>query len=165
MTIFSWIINFLSLPLPAGGFFVILAILATWLVNRSKFKSMKERACSFNLEIEGLKRNLDINRKIHEEGERALMEKSTKLHEELENLKSEARILKEKPSRREWARLKRCEQVVKRIALTSPGDALGMENVFNEARSELVECPIESSSDPALVMRRSFIRRLLPVGR
>lgn len=164
-TIIAWIINFLSLPLPAGGFFVILAILATWLVNRSKFKSMKERASSFNLEIEGLKRSLDINRKIHEEGERALMEKSTKLLEELGNLKSEVRILKEKPSRREFARLKRCELVVKRIALIRPGDALGVENVLNEARSELVECPIESCSDPASAKRGSLIRRLLPMGR
>lgn len=164
-TIIAWIINFLSLSLPAGGLFVILAVVTTWLVNRSKFKSMKERAIALNLECEDLKRNLNINRKIHEEGERALMEKNTKLHEELENLRSETRILREKPSRREWARLKRCEQVVKRFALIRPGDALAVEHVVNEARLELVECPIESSSDPAQTMRRSFIRRLLPLGR
>lgn len=162
ITITVWIINFLSLPLPAGGFFVIVAILATWLINRSKFKSMKERARSLDLEIEDFKRNLDINRKVHEEGERALMKKNKKLHEELERVKSEARILQEKPSRREWARLKRCEKIVKRIALITPGDALGVADVFNEARSELVECSIES---PPETMRCSFIRRLLPLER
>jgi Flp pilus assembly protein TadB len=162
-TVISWIINFLSLPLPAGGFFVVVAILATWLVNRSRFKSAQAKARELDREIESLTQNLDINRKIHEKGERALMENNSKLQEELEDLRSEIRILKEKPSRREWARLKRCEEVVKQFALTSPDDGLEVENLLQQARVELVECPIEDCSDSAT--RPSFFRRLLPVKR
>ena len=162
-TIISWIINFLSLPLPAGGFFVVLAILATWLVNRARFKSVQTKARELNREIEDLKRNLDINRKIHEEGERALMGKNSQLQEELENLRSEIRMLKEKPSRREWARLKRCEQLVKQFDLTSSEDGLGMEHLLHQARAELVACPVEDTSEAAT--RPSFLRRMLPGGR
>ena len=162
-SIISWIINLLSLPLPAGGFFLVLAILATWLVNRARFKSVQAKARELSREIEGLTQNLDINRKIHEEGERALMEKNSKLQEELEDLRSEIRMLKEKPSRREWDRLKRCEQVVKQLALTSPGDGLGVEQLLHEARAELVACPVEDPSEAAT--RPSFFRRMLPGGR
>lgn len=161
-SILSWILQLLSLPVPGGGFFIVVAIIVTWLLNRSKFKSAKAKERELGAEIDGLKHNLDINRKIHEEGERSLMEKNTNLQKELEDARSEVRILSEKPDRREIVRLKRCEQVAKELALCDLGDQVQLDRISKMARVELVECPVENSS----TSNRKRFRLALPwVGR
>jgi len=144
MELITSLLSLLSQPIPATGFLILLTIFVVWLLGRTKIRSLKAEVKSGANRYATLKTSLETHMEIHQHGQQALKEQVDTLKKELEDARSLIRLLEEKPGRKEWNQLKKCEAALKEMVFGINDRPEQFHVILARAREQLIECPVRS---------------------